>query len=111
MLGDRAPDGQCVSEIGVELGVAGVGLDAESVEDLAEEAARSGGEDDIEDVRVGQAKRARLVGVGLRDGGCVEGDLVGERDDRDVDGGEFSRVEVGEDGSAVAGAEELVQED
>src|SRR3954470_17110879 len=79
-LGDRTPDRQCISKLGIEPGVLGVGLHAEPIEGFAEEAARSGGEDDVADLGVRQAKGAQVVDVALRHRGGVDGDLLREVD-------------------------------
>src|SRR5438093_13581579 len=75
---DRASDGECLAQLGLELVVLGVGFDAQTVDRLAEEAARSGGEHDIEDLLIGEAELTQPVDVVFRHGRGVCGDLGGE---------------------------------
>src|SRR3954447_13552733 len=64
-LGDRPAHGEYVSKLGIKFGVLGVGRDAKPVENLAEEAARCGGEHDVEDLAVGQPVGAQPLHVCL----------------------------------------------
>ena len=64
--------------------VLGIGLRAERVQHLAEEAARGGRSRDVEDVEVAQALCAQAIDVGLGGGGGIAHHLLREFHDRDV---------------------------
>src|SRR3954468_22054090 len=109
-LGDRAPDRQCISKLGIEPGVLGVGLHAEPIEGLAEEAARSGGQDDVADLGVGQAEGAQVVDVALRHRSGVDGDLLREVDHCGVDHVQLAGVTTVDERPYGLRAQELLEE-
>ena len=82
---NRAPDRERRTE-GLRQAVEGrVGRSAGRVEGLGEEGSRGRGQDDVEDVVVGQAEGLQFVHVILRDGVGGERDLAGEGHHRAVD--------------------------
>jgi hypothetical protein len=107
---DRAPHGQRLAHLRIERRVLGVGLHAQAVERLGEEAAHRGGDHHLEDLAVVQAERAQPLHVRLGDRRGVGCDLVGQ-----VHHGHVAVVEPGaavviEDRAQLAGFEVAVEQ-